>query len=194
MNVRTTKLEGLLVLTPRRFADARGYFVEVFNQQAFRAAGIEPLFVQDNQSCSLKRGTVRGLHFQNPLFTQAKLVRVVRGSVYDVAVDLRAGSPTYGEWIAERLSAENGAQIYLPHGFAHGFCTLEENTELAYKVDAYYAPASDDGIVWNDPTLNIPWPVALDAAILSDKDQKLRPFAEFVSPFPFRHLAQCLAD
>jgi dTDP-4-dehydrorhamnose 3,5-epimerase len=189
MEVRTTKLEGVLILMPRRFADARGYFVEVFNQQTFRAAGIEPVFVQDNQSLSLRQGTVRGLHFQNPPATQAKLVRVVRGSVYDVAVDLRAGSPTYGEWIAERLSAENGVQIYVPHGFAHGFCTLEDNTEVVYKVDAYYAPASDDGMVWNDPTLNIPWPVARDAAILSDKDQKLRSFAEFVSPFPYRHLA-----
>ncbi len=189
MDVSTTKLEGVLIVKPRRFIDARGYFVEVFNQRAFREAGIAPVFVQDNQSCSLQAGTVRGLHFQHSPATQAKLVRVVRGSVYDVVVDLRSGSPTYGQWIGERLNAEDGEQIYVPHGFAHGFCTLEADCEVVYKVDAYYAPACDDGIIWNDPTLNIPWPVAPDAAVLSDKDKKLGTFAEFVSAFPYRQVA-----
>jgi dTDP-4-dehydrorhamnose 3,5-epimerase len=192
MDIRTTKLEGVLIVQPRRFNDARGYFTEVFNQRAFRDVGIETVFVQDNQSCSLKRGTVRGLHFQNPPATQAKLVRVVRGCVYDVVLDLRAGSPTYGEWVAERLSADDGKQIYVPHGFAHGFCTLEDNSEVVYKVDTYYAPAHDDGIIWNDSTLNIPWPVGSDAATLSDKDKKLGTFAEFVPAFQYGQVT-CLA-
>jgi dTDP-4-dehydrorhamnose 3,5-epimerase len=189
MDVRTTKLDGVLVLKPRRFGDARGHFVETYNARTIHDAGIDTVFIQDNQSHSATKGTVRGLHFQLPPATQAKLVRVVRGSVYDVVVDLRKGSPTYAQWIGERLSAAEGQQIYVPHGFAHGFCTLEDHCEVAYKVDAYYAPALDSGIIWNDPILNISWPIAADAAILSDKDKKLKPFAEFTSAFPYRHVA-----
>lgn len=185
MDVRITKLQGVLVLKPRRFVDARGYFAEVYTERVFHQAGVTAAFVQDNQSYSLHQGTMRGLHFQLPPAAQAKLVRVIRGCVYDVVVDLRVGSPTYGEWIAERLSADGGEQIYIPSGFAHGFCTLEANTEVSYKVDSYYAPAYDTGIIWNDPTLNIHWPVAADAVILSDKDRKLGTFAAFVSPFRY---------
>lgn len=189
MDVTTTKLQGVLILKPRRFADARGFFVEVYNERVFREAGVTPTFVQDNHSYSRQRGTIRGLHFQLPPATQAKLVRVVRGRVYDVAVDLRRGSPTYGQWVAESLSAEGGEQIYLPHGFAHGFCTLEDETEVVYKVDAYYAPAQDSGIIWNDPSLNISWPVAPEAVVLSDKDRKLGTFAAFASPFHYPRVA-----
>jgi dTDP-4-dehydrorhamnose 3,5-epimerase len=189
MDVRTTKLQGVLVLKPRRFADARGYFFEAYTERTFRQAGVTAAFLQDNQSFSLRQGTIRGLHFQLPPAAQAKLVRVVRGCIYDVAVDLRRGSPTYGQWAAERLSADGGEQIYVPHGFAHGFCTLEPDTEVAYKVDTYYAPEYDSGIIWNDPTLNIPWPVAPEAAILSEKDGKLGTFAAFTSPFQFMDLA-----
>jgi dTDP-4-dehydrorhamnose 3,5-epimerase len=183
MELRKTKLPEVLVLKPRRFADARGFFVEIYNQRTFQQAGINPVFVQDNHSFSVQPGTIRGLHFQLPPETQAKLVGVVRGSVYDVAVDLRYGSPNYGRWVAERLSADGGELLFVPHGFAHGFCTLEPDTEVVYKVDRYYAPACDSGITWNDPTLNIPWPVAPEAAILSDKDRKLGSFASFTSPF-----------
>jgi len=189
MNVRTTKLQGVLVLQPRRFADARGYFAEVYTERVFHQAGITAAFVQDNQSYSVHQGTIRGLHVQLPPAAQAKLVRVIRGRVYDVAVDLRVGSPTYGRWIAERLSADGGEQIYVPSGFAHGFCTLEADTEVAYKVDSYYAPAYDSGIIWNDPTLNIPWPLSPDAVIVSDKDRKLGTFAAFASPFRYRRVA-----
>lgn len=189
MDVRTTKLQGVVVLKPRRFVDPRGYFVEAYTDRTFRQAGITAPFVQDNQSYSREQGTVRGLHFQLPPAAQAKLVRVIRGSVYDVAVDLRHGSPTYGQWTAERLSADGGEQIYVPPGFAHGFCTLEPNTEVIYKVDTYYAPDYDSGIIWSDSTLNIPWPVAPDAAILSDKDRKLGSFAVFASPFRYMRVA-----
>lgn len=183
MDIRTTKLKGVLILKPRRFADERGFFVEFYTERLFHDAGIMDKFVQDNQSFSTHRGTIRGLHFQVPPAEQAKLVRVIRGCVYDVAVDLRRGSPTYGQWIAERLSAEGGEQIYLPRGLAHGFCTLEHNTEIVYKVDSHYSPAHDSGIIWNDPTLNIPWPFAPEAAIISAKDRKLGKFADFSSPF-----------
>ena len=189
LDVRTTKLQGVLVLKPRRFVDVRGYFAEVYTERLFHQAGVTAAFVQDNQSYSLHQGTIRGLHFQLPPAAQAKLVRVIRGCVHDVVVDLRVGSPTYGEWIAERLSADGGEQIYIPSGFAHGFCTLEANTEVSYKVDSYYAPAYDTGIIWNDPTLNINWPVAADAAILSDKDKRLGTFAAFASPFRYKRVA-----
>jgi dTDP-4-dehydrorhamnose 3,5-epimerase len=189
MDVRATKLKGVVVLKPQRFVDGRGFFVEVYAERRFREARIKTNFVQDNQSFSLRRGTIRGLHFQLPPAAQAKLVRVTRGSAYDVAVDLRLGSPTYGQWIGERLSADGGEQIYLPQGFAHGFCTLDADTEIVYKVDSYYAPAYDSGIIWNDPTLNISWPVAHDEAILSDKDRGLGAFAAFESPFQYRQVA-----
>lgn len=188
MDVKTTKLQGVLVLKPRRFTDERGFFAESYVERLFHEVGVAAKFVQDNQSFSIRQGTIRGLHFQLPPATQAKLVRVSRGSIYDVAVDLRRSSPTYGQWISERLSAEGGEQVYVPRGFAHGFCTLERETEVIYKVDSYYAPVHDSGIIWNDPTLNIPWPVAPEAAIISTKDGKLGTFSDFVSPFQYERV------
>ncbi len=183
MEIKTFPVSGVLLLRPRRFSDARGYFVETYNAKVFAEAGIRATFVQDNQSCSVSAGTVRGLHFQLPPIPQAKLVRVLRGSVYDIAIDLRTGSPTYGRWISETLTADGGEQLFVPRGFAHGFCTLEPNTEVAYKVDGSYSPECDSGLAWNDPTLGIPWPVAAGAAVLSDKDRKLGAFRDFISPF-----------
>src|SRR6185436_6787261 len=183
MDVKNLKLPGLMVLKPRRFSDPRGYFIETYNEKAFSAAGITTKFVQDNQSLSVSKGTVRGLHFQLPPAAQAKLVRVLLGSVYDVAIDLRAGSPTYGQSDSATLTAEGGEQIFVPRGFAHGFCTLEPDTVVAYKVDEFYAPASDSGLIWNDPALAIDWPVAAADAVLSDKDKTLGRFADFKSPF-----------
>src|SRR5215213_1772162 len=185
METKSLKLAGLLSLIPRQFPDARGSFAETYNERTFAAAGILARFVQDNQSFSAKRGTIRGLHFQLPPAAQAKLVRVLRGSVYDVAIDLRVGSPTFGRWESVTLTAERGEQLFIPRGFAHAFCTLEPETVVAYKVDHYYAPASDSGLIWNDPTLAIEWPVAPDGVVLSDKDLKLGRFADFVSPFKY---------
>jgi len=185
MDVRNLGLPGLMLLRPRRFSDTRGYFVETYNERTFRGVGITASFVQDNQSFSAAAGTIRGLHFQLPPAAQAKLVRVLQGSVYDVAVDLRVGSPAYGRWVGEALTAEGGEQLFLPRGFAHGFCALESNTVIAYKVDDFYTPASDSGLIWNDPTLAIKWPVAPGETVLSDKDIKLGRFADFVSPFKY---------
>jgi dTDP-4-dehydrorhamnose 3,5-epimerase len=185
MSIQATFIPGLLVIKPVRNFDARGYFVETYNEKAFRAAGIASSFVQDNLSFSRKRGTIRGLHFQVPPASQAKLVYVVHGSIFDVAVDLRSGSPTYGRWVAEHLTADKGEQMFLPHGMAHGFCTLEPNTEVAYKVDHYYAPKCDSGLLWSDPTLAIDWPIPAGDAVLSDKDRKLGRFCDFVSPFKY---------
>lgn len=185
MDIRNLDLPGVVSLRPRQFLDTRGSFAETYNERAFHAAGITAKFVQDNQSVSAKRGTIRGLHFQLPPAAQAKLVRVLRGSVYDVAVDLRAGSPAYGRWVGETLTADGGEQLFVPRGFAHAFCTLEADTVVAYKVDDFYAPASDSGLIWNDPTLAIAWPVAPGEVVLSDKDLGLGRFADFVSPFKY---------
>ena len=185
MDITTTKVPGVLVLKPRRFADVRGYFVETYNAQLFGQSGIRVHFVQDNQSFSLRKGTIRGLHFQLPPAVQVKLIRVLRGSIFDVAVDLRLESPTYGQWVTLQISAESGEQIFVPRGFGHGFCTLEPNTEVAYKVDSYYAPELESGVVWNDSALNIPWPVGMNEAILSEKDRKLGTFKDLASPFHY---------
>ena len=183
MQVEDTDIPGVQLLRPRLFYDPRGYFVETYNQQSARDLGLTASFVQDNQSLSVKRGTVRALHFQVPPKTQAKLVRVLRGSIYDVALDLRLGSPPYGRWTAMTLTAGGGEQLFVPRGFAHGFCTLEPDTEVAYKVDDYYAPESERGLAWNDPTLAITWPVVPEDVVVSDKDRKLGRFSDFVSPF-----------
>ena len=185
MDVRNLGLPGLQLLKPRRFADTRGYFVETYNERTLLAAGITARFVQDNQSYSRNPGTIRGLHFQLPPAAQAKLVRVVQGSVYDVAVDLRVGSPACGRWEGMTLTAEHGEQLFVPRGFAHGFCTLEPDTVVAYKVDEFYAPASDSGLIWNDPMLAIDWPLRPGQAVLSDKDLKLGRFDGFESPFRY---------
>ena len=185
MEVKSAHLPGVVLLKPRRFADARGYFVEAYSERSFRDAGIDCRFVQDNQSYSKRIGTIRALHFQLPPHPQAKLVRVLRGAILDVAVDLRVGSPTFGQSYAARLSAEGGEQLFLPRGIAHGFCTLEPQTEVAYKVDEFYAPACDSGIAWNDPSLAIAWPVADGEAMVSDKDRTLGSFDQFKSPFRY---------
>jgi len=185
MDIQHLELSGLVMLRPRQFADSRGFFAETYNEKTFQAAGIATQFVQDNQSFSARRGTIRGLHFQLPPAEQAKLVRVLRGKVYDVAVDLRAGSPAYGRWVGETLTADGGEQLFVPRGFAHAFCTLEADTVVAYKVDNFYAPASDSGLIWNDQDLAIAWPVAADDVVLSDRDLRLGRFADFVSPFKY---------
>lgn len=176
-------LEGVLMIVPKRFGDARGYLMETYRADAFRALGIEADFVQENQSLSARAGTVRGLHFQTPPAPQAKLVRALRGSAFDVAVDLRRGSPSFGRWCGATLTASGGEQLFIPRGFAHGFCTLEPDTEVAYKIDGYYAPECDAGVLWNDPEIGIAWPVEPAEAILSEKDRKLPRLREIDSPF-----------
>jgi dTDP-4-dehydrorhamnose 3,5-epimerase len=172
MIVEETALAGVKIITPRKFGDDRGFFSETYNRQVFAEAGISKELVQDNQSLSALTGTLRGLHFQSPPYAQDKLVRVVRGSIIDVTVDLRASSPTFGRHIAVELSAANWRQLYMPVGFAHGFCTLEPDTEVVYKVSNYYSAAHDKGLAWDDEALGIPWPVSKADAILSDKDGK----------------------
>lgn len=176
--------EVILVSVPR-FGDARGFFSETYKSAAFRDLGITETFVQDNHSLSQQAGVVRGLHFQKPPHAQGKLIRVVRGKILDVAVDIRKGSPTFGQHVTAELSAENWQQLWVPAGFAHGFCTLTEDTEVVYKVTSYYAPESDAGIVWDDPELAIRWPVAQAAAVLSEKDQRLPRLAELEACFTY---------
>jgi dTDP-4-dehydrorhamnose 3,5-epimerase len=171
------------LVTPRRFADARGYFAETWSRKELKAAGIECDFCQDNVSLSASVGTVRGLHFQKPPDAQAKLVGVLKGRIFDVAVDLRKSSTTFGRHVAVELDADQGTQIFIPVGFAHGFCTLTPGTLVFYKVDAHYAPDSDAGIFWADPSLGIDWPVAFGRAQLSPKDAALPRFGDIVSPF-----------
>lgn len=181
MKVETTKIEGLLILHPNVFGDDRGWFMESFNQQRFEQVLTElnlpvPVFVQDNHSLSQK-GVLRGLHFQNAPHTQGKLVRVVQGRVWDVAVDIRPDSKTYGQWVGVELSAENKTMLWIPEGFAHGFIALEDNTQFLYKTTNYYNKESEGAIIWNDPTLAIDWPLAeLDKVLVSDKDKEAKPF------------------
>jgi dTDP-4-dehydrorhamnose 3,5-epimerase len=181
--VEPLAIPEVILFKPRKFEDDRGYFMETFRASLLKEAGREIAFVQDNQSRSWRPGTIRGLHFQTPPAAQAKLVRVVRGAILDVAVDIRRASPTYGRWVAATLTAESGHSLFVPRGFAHGFCTLEPDTEVAYKCDAYYSPANDAGLNFADPTLAIDWPVSVDKAVVSAKDARLPPFADFVSPF-----------
>ena len=173
------------LIKPRRFEDERGWFTETYNQQTFLDLGIEVAFRQDNHSLSRPVGTLRGLHFQTPPHAQAKLVRCIRGSIWDVAVDVRRGSPTYGEWTAATLTAENGHQLFVPAGFLHGFVTLAPDTEVTYKVSDLYAPECDGGIAWNDPDLALPWPLPEEGPSLSPKDARLPRLADFDSPFPY---------
>ena len=177
-------LNGLILIEPRVFHDARGYFFESFSEAPFARAGLPTAFAQDNVSRSL-RGTVRGLHFQTPPHAQGKLVFVLEGSVFDVAVDLRRGSPTFGQWHGEDLSAENARALYLPPGFAHGFCVTSETALFFYKCTAPYAPAAEGGIRWNDPTLRVQWPACADPARLSEKDLRLPFFREAESSLAF---------
>lgn len=175
--------EGLILISPPRFEDARGYFQETYVAQRYAEAGITCEFVQDNQSFSKSRGVLRGLHYQAPPHAQAKLVRCSRGAIFDVAVDLRAGSPTYGRHAGVELSADNGDQIFIPEGFAHGFCTLTEDVLIDYKVSHPYTPEAEQGLIWNDPDLGVQWPVEAADALLSDKDRALPAFSTLDTPF-----------
>lgn len=182
LDIRALAIPGVKLIVPPRFADARGHFSETWNRKAWAAAGLDVAFVQDNQSLSTETGTVRGLHFQRPPNAQAKLVSVQKGRIFDVVVDLRKASPTFGRHVAVELD-DSGAQLLVPRGFAHGFCTLAPGTLVAYKVDAHYAPESDTGIFWADEALGIAWPVAVDRAHLSPKDAALPRLKDIVSPF-----------
>ena len=174
------------LISGKRFADSRGWFSEVYNANAFAERGVGVTFVQDNQSFSRAQGTIRGLHFQRPPHAQAKLVRCLRGAIFDVAVDVRKGSPTYGRWVGAELSAENGKQLFIPVGFAHGFFTLQADTEIFYKVSDFYAPTCDGGLRWNDPTICVAWPdMSNGQPLLSEKDEKLPFLSEFDSPFAY---------
>lgn len=183
MRVEITKIDGLLILHPNVFGDDRGWFMESFNQQRFEQALNElnlpiPHFVQDNHSLSQK-GVLRGLHYQNAPYAQGKLVRVVQGKVWDVAVDIRPESKTYGQWVGVELSAENKTMFWIPAGFAHGFIALEDNTQFLYKTTNYYSKESEGAIIWNDPTLAIDWPLfEIDGVLVSQKDQEAKSFMQ----------------
>ena len=183
MDIDSLEIAAVKLIRPRRFGDHRGYFVETWNRRRLAEAGIAVDFVQDNASYSKDTGTIRGLHFQRPPAAQAKLVRVVRGAVFDVAVDLRAGSKSFGRAVGATLTAAGGEQLFVPIGFAHGFCTLEPDTEVAYKVSDFYAPEHDAGIAWDDPDIQVPWPLRDAAPVLSDKDLRLPRLADIARPF-----------
>jgi dTDP-4-dehydrorhamnose 3,5-epimerase len=185
MNFETCAIPGLVVITPKVFTDSRGFFFEAFNQQPFKAAGIENSFVQDNQSSS-SYGVIRGLHFQRNPHAQAKLVRVLQGTIFDVAVDVRAGSPTYGQHFGIELSAENNKQLLIPAGFAHGFSVLSPTAVVLYKCDGYYNKESEGGIRFDDPALAINWRIDAASAIVSEKDLVLPDFAHVAANFTFQ--------
>lgn len=175
---------SLLVISPNRFLDSRGWFAETWNVHKFASIGIDLNFGQDNQSYSQLKGTLRGLHFQSPPFAQSKLVQCIQGRIFDVAVDVRRASPTFGKWFGLELSAENGKQLLIPPGFAHAFVTLEDHCMVAYKVDAPYSAAHDGGVAWNDPSIGIEWPLDREP-ILSAKDKDLPPLADLAVDFPY---------
>jgi dTDP-4-dehydrorhamnose 3,5-epimerase len=172
MQLIETPIPAVKILEPKKFGDHRGFFSETFSRKGMRDLGVDIEFVQDNHSMSVEKGVVRGLHYQLPPTAQDKLVRVVRGTILDVAVDIRRGSPTFGKHVSVLLSADNWRQIFVPIGFAHGFVTLEPNTEVLYKVSNYYSPKDERGILWNDPALKIAWGISADSAVLSDRDRK----------------------
>jgi dTDP-4-dehydrorhamnose 3,5-epimerase len=176
-------IPDVLLITPKRHGDARGWFAETWSEKVMAEAGLIHPFVQDNQAFNAKKGTLRGLHFQKAPHAQGKLVRVLRGAIFDVAVDLRPGSPSRGRWVAATLTATGGGQLFVPRGFAHGYCTLEDDTELLYKVDGQYAPELEGGVIWNDPDLAIAWPFNGEP-VLSDKDRAL-PRLKDLGPVPF---------
>lgn len=184
MNVKTTSIPGVMILEPRVFQDARGYFFESYKEKEFNTEVAKVKFVQDNESCST-RGVMRGLHFQRPPHAQAKLVRCVRGAVLDVAVDIRKGSPTFGEHVAVELTEENHRMFFIPKGFAHGFAVLSDTAVLQYKCDNYYAPEADGGISILDESLGIDWRIPIEEAILSEKDKNHPLLMDFDSPFEF---------
>ncbi|WP_323037056.1 dTDP-4-dehydrorhamnose 3,5-epimerase [Pararhodobacter sp.] len=183
MNIVETGMSGVLVLEPRRFGDARGWFSETWNARAMMAAGLTFDFVQDNHSFSATKGTLRGLHYQRPPHAQDKLVRCSRGAILDVAVDIRKGSPTYAHWVARELTAENGHQMLIPKGFLHGFVTLTTDCEVQYKCTDYYAPECDRAVRWNDPQIGVDWQLGGATPLLSDKDANAMSLADLDNPF-----------
>jgi len=187
MQVETLAIQELKLITPAIFRDERGFFSETYKRKVFAEVGIDHEFVQDNQSLSRAKGVLRALHFQIPPNAQGKLVRVVRGAIFDVAVDIRHGSPTFGKHASVVLSAENWSQLWVPEGFAHGFCTLEPNTEVIYKVTAVYAAECDRGLAWDDPDLNIAWPFPEGQVILSDKDRRHPTLRDLPAHFSYHH-------
>ena len=184
MEIIKTDIEGLIIIKPQIFKDSRGYFFESFSQREFNEKVTPIQFVQDNESCS-SYGVMRGLHFQKPPYSQSKLVRCVKGSVLDVAVDIRKGSPTYGKHVAIELSAENHLQFFIPKGFAHGYAVLSKEAIFQYKCDEFYTPKSEGGIQLMDESLGINWPISADDAILSDKDKKYPKLSEITSDFDY---------
>ena len=185
MQIVSTEIPDVKIITPVRHGDARGFFSEIFRADVLAEHGIDPGFVQENHSYSAAKGVLRGLHFQSPPAAQAKLVRVAAGAILDVAVDIRVGSPSYGRHVAVELSAELGNQLFVPEGFAHGFCTLVPHTHLVYKVNRYYSAEHDQGLAWDDPALAIDWPVEAEEAVLSDKDRRQPRLADL--PVYFRY-------
>lgn len=183
MEVVSLAIDAVKLIRPQRFRDPRGFFVETWNRRAFAAHGMDADFVQDNLSCSRQAGTLRGLHLQRRPAGQAKLVRVARGAAFDVAVDVRPGSPSFGQHVAAVLTAEAGELLFIPAGFAHGFCTLEADSEVAYKVSHYHAPDCEVGISWDDPQLGISWPLDGRSPVLSDRDRRLPRLADIENPF-----------
>jgi dTDP-4-dehydrorhamnose 3,5-epimerase len=190
MRVVATEIAEVIEIKPVRHRDPRGFFSEIFREDVLRQHGIDVPFVQENHSLSVDRGVVRGLHFQAPPAGQAKLVRVGVGVVLDVAVDIRHGSPTYGRHVAVVLSAAEGNQLFVPEGFAHGFCTLEANTQVLYKVSRYYSREHDLGMAWNDPALGIAWPISDSEALLSEKDRRAAPLADLPAYFRYESTAR----
>ena len=185
VRIESTKLEGVHILTPDRHNDARGFFAELWNRSHLRDAGLDIDFVQDNHSHSGAAGTVRGLHYQSPPHAQAKLVRCAKGALFDVVVDIRLGSPTYGEWVGLELTQDNGRQILISEGFAHGFVTRAPDTEICYKCSNQYKPQSEGAIFWCDPDLGIDWGLGSEEPILSEKDKLAPRLSEIESPFTF---------
>lgn len=185
MDVRTFAIPDLKLVIPKRHGDARGFFVELWTDRRFRERVADVGFVQDNLSRSAEKGTIRGLHFQKPPHAQGKLVQCLRGAVLDVVVDIRIGSPTYRQHVSVRLDAAEGAQLWVPPGFLHGFCTLEPDCEVAYKVTDYYSPADDGAVIWSDPDLGIDWPVGPGGAVVSDKDGRAPRLADLPPIFHY---------
>lgn len=184
MKFQRLDIPEVIKIIPTKFSDSRGFFMETFRSSNFQdETGVETFFLQDNQSSSFHAGTVRGLHFQSPPMGQGKLVRCTRGALLDVAVDVRAGSPTYGQHVKVELSQENGVQLWIPEGFLHGFVTLKDQTDISYKCTNYYSSEHDGAVFWNDPDLKIDWGVSEKEAFVSDKDKSAQSFANFKSPF-----------
>lgn len=185
MNFIPTEHPDVWIVRPQWYGDARGAFAETYNRRVWVGQGFDVSFCQDNHVFTLRAGTVRGLHFQRPPSAQAKLIRVIKGAILDVAVDIRVGSPRYGMAVSRELSAENGLQLFVPVGFAHGYCTLVPETEVLYKVDNHYDPATEGGVLWNDPALAIPWPACTDPETVLDRDRQLPRLRDCPAVFHF---------